>query len=70
MQALVEAFLPLFVAIATILVLLTVIFAPTLIAWIGTGASKAIGNVASLFPAAISVALIRAGVAGILGHAT
>lgn len=50
------------------LVLLTFIFAPTLIAWIGTSASKAIGKVASLFLAAISVALIRTGVAGILGH--
>lgn len=51
------------------LVLLTFIFAPTLIAWIGTSASKAIGKVASLFLAAISVALIRTGVAGVLGHA-
>jgi multiple antibiotic resistance protein len=51
-----------------LLVLLTFVFAPTLIAWIGTSASKAIGKVASLFLAAISVALIRTGVTGILGH--
>jgi len=51
-----------------LLVLLAFIFAPTLIAWIGASASKAIGKVASLFLAAISVALIRTGVAGILGH--
>lgn len=51
-----------------VLVLVTFFFAPTLIAWIGASASKAIGKVASLFLAAISVALIRTGVAGILDH--
>lgn len=51
-----------------VLVLVTFFFAPTLIAWIGTSASKAIGKVASLFLAAISVALIRTGVAGVLDH--
>lgn len=51
-----------------LLVLLAFVFAPTLIAWIGASASKAIGKVASLFLAAISVALIRTGVAGILNH--
>ncbi len=51
-----------------LLVLLTFVFAPTLIAWIGTGAAEATGKVASLFLAAISVALIRTGVAGILTH--
>lgn len=51
-----------------VLVLVTFFFAPTLIAWVGTSASKAIGKVASLFLAAISVALIRTGVAGILDH--
>lgn len=49
-----------------LIVLVTFFFAPTLIAWIGTSASKAIGKVASLFLAAISVALIRTGVANIL----
>lgn len=49
-----------------VLVFATFFFAPTLIAWIGASASKAIGKVASLFLAAISVALIRTGVAGIL----
>jgi multiple antibiotic resistance protein len=51
-----------------LLVLLAFMFAPTLIAWIGAGAAKAIGKVASLFLAAISVALIRTGVAGLLPH--
>lgn len=51
-----------------LLVLLAFMFAPTLIAWIGTGAAKAIGKVASLFLAAISVALIRTGIAGVLTH--
>jgi len=37
-------------------------------AWIGTSAAKAIGKVASLFLAAVSVALIRTGVVGILGY--
>ena len=49
-----------------LVVFVTFFFAPTLIAWIGTSASKAIGKVASLFLAAISVALIRNGIAGIL----
>jgi len=41
-------------------------FGPAVIGIIGAGASRAIGKVASLFLAAISVAMIRTGVVGIL----
>ncbi len=65
MPSFVEVFLPLFVAI-NVLSVLPLVIAPMLIAWMGTSAAKAIGKGASLFLSAISVALIRTDVAGIL----
>ena len=57
-----------------LLVLLTLVFPPALIAWTGASAAKAVSKVASLFLAAIPVALtcpvalICTGVAGIIAH--
>jgi multiple antibiotic resistance protein len=41
-------------------------FGPSVIAYVGAGASRAIGKVASLFLAAISIAMIRTGILGII----
>jgi multiple antibiotic resistance protein len=41
-------------------------FGPVVISYVGAGASRAIGKVASLFLAAISIAMIRTGVFGIV----
>lgn len=49
-----------------LLVLVAFYFGPALMARLGTSASKAIAKVASLFLAAISVAMIRSGVVGMV----
>lgn len=49
------------------LVFLTLVFAPYIGRFMGTAASRAVAKVASLFLAAISVALIRAGIVGMIG---
>lgn len=49
------------------LVFLTLVFAPYIGRFMGTAASRAVAKVASLFLAAISVALIRAGIVGMVG---
>jgi len=41
-------------------------FGPSVIGYVGAGASRAIGKVASLFLAAISIAMIRTGVVGMV----
>jgi multiple antibiotic resistance protein len=48
------------------LVFLTLVFSPWLGRMMGPAASRAVGKVASLFLAAISVALIRAGIVGMV----
>jgi len=61
-------YLPTLVSLVTNLVLIGVGFlvGPRLLERFGTAASKAIAKVASLFLAAIAVAMIRAGVAGMI----
>lgn len=49
------------------LVVLTLVFAPYIGRFMGPAVSRAFGKVASLFLAAISVALIRAGIVGMIG---
>lgn len=41
-------------------------FGPSVIGYVGAGASRAMGKVASLFLAAISIAMIRTGIVGII----
>ncbi len=55
------------IALNMILVFVAFTFGPALLRLFGPGTSKAIAKVASLFLAAISVAMIRAGVTGMLG---
>jgi len=61
-------YLPTVVAlIANLIVSFTLFFfGPAVISYIGAGASRAIGKVASLFLAAIAIAMIRTGVVGIV----
>ncbi len=61
-------YLPALVALVANLALVTVAFfyGPALLARLGANTSKAIGKVASLFLAAIAVAMIRAGVMGMV----
>ncbi len=61
-------YLPALVALVANLALVAAAFfyGPALLARLGTGTSKAIGKVASLFLAAIAVAMIRAGVVGMI----
>ena len=54
------------IALNMLLVFITFTFGPSLLRWFGPGTSKAIAKVASLFLAAISVAMIRAGIMGML----
>ena len=54
------------IAVNMLLVFVAFTFGPALLRLFGPGTSKAIAKVASLFLAAISVAMIRAGVAGML----
>ena len=54
------------IALNMLLVFLTFTFGPAILRVFGPGTSKAVAKVASLFLAAISVAMIRAGVAGML----
>ncbi|GAB5533873.1 MAG: MarC family protein [Rubricoccaceae bacterium] len=54
------------IAINMLLVFITFSFGPMLLKRFGPGTSKAIAKVASLFLAAISVAMIRAGITGML----
>ncbi|MDX1531337.1 MAG: MarC family protein [Rhodothermales bacterium] len=49
------------------LVFITFAFGPRLMALVGPSASKAVAKIASLFLAAISVAMIRTGIVGMLG---
>jgi multiple antibiotic resistance protein len=49
------------------LVFVAFTFGPGLMRFVGPSASKAVAKVASLFLAAIAVAMIRAGIAGMLG---
>ena len=49
------------------LVILVFFFGPTLMAKLGANTSKAVAKVASLFLAAIAVAMIRAGIFGMIG---
>ena len=51
-----------------VLVFLTLVFAPYIGRFMGPAVSRAFGKVASLFLAAISVALIRAGIVGMIGN--
>lgn len=51
-----------------VLVFLTLVFAPYIGRFMGPAVSRAFGKVASLFLAAISVALVRAGVVGMIGE--
>lgn len=53
-------------AVNMALVFLTLVFAPYIGRFMGTAASRAVAKVASLFLAAISVALIRAGIVGMI----
>lgn len=55
------------IALNMLLVFVAFTFGPSLLRLFGPGTSKAIAKVASLFLAAISVAMIRAGVTGMLG---
>lgn len=55
------------IALNMLLVFVAFTFGPALLRWFGPGTSKAVAKVASLFLAAISVAMIRAGVTGMLG---
>lgn len=48
------------------LVVIVFFFGPSLLAKLGTSASKAVAKVASLFLAAIAVAMIRAGIMGMI----
>ena len=57
------------IALNMLLVFVAFTFGPALLRWFGPGTSKAIAKVASLFLAAISVAMIRAGVTGMLAAA-
>ena len=61
-------YLPTVVAlIANLIVSFTLFFfGPAVISYIGAGASRAIGKVASLFLAAIAIAMIRTGIVGIV----
>lgn len=54
------------IATNMLLVFITFTFGPALLRWFGPGTSKAIAKVASLFLAAIAVAMIRAGITGML----
>ena len=54
-------------AVNMFLVFLTLVFAPYIGRFMGTAVSRAFAKVASLFLAAISVALIRAGIVGMIG---
>lgn len=54
-------------AVNMALVFLTLAFAPYIGRFMGPAVSRAFGKVASLFLAAISVALIRAGIVGMIG---
>ena len=51
------------------LVMLAFLFGPTLMQKLGTSTSKAVAKVASLFLAAIAVAMIRAGIMGMIATA-
>jgi multiple antibiotic resistance protein len=53
-------------ALNMVLVFLTLVFSPWLGRIMGPAVSRAVGKVASLFLAAISVALIRAGIVGMI----
>jgi len=53
-------------ALNMVLVFLTLVFSPWLGRMMGPAVSRAVGKVASLFLAAISVALIRAGIVGMI----
>ncbi|HET9213079.1 MAG TPA: MarC family protein [Thermoanaerobaculia bacterium] len=53
-------------AVNMFLVFLTLVFAPYIGRFMGTAVSRAFAKVASLFLAAISVALIRAGIVGMI----
>ncbi len=57
------------IVINMLLVFVTFTFGPALLRLFGKGTSKAIAKVASLFLAAISVAMIRAGILGMIGAA-
>ena len=50
-----------------VLVVAGFFYGPRLVRRLGTSVSKAVAKVASLFLAAISVAMIRAGIVGMLG---
>ncbi len=54
------------IAINMLLVFVAFSFGPAIMSRLGPSASKAIGKVASLFLAAIAVAMIRAGIVGML----
>ncbi len=64
-------YLPTLVSLVANLLLVTLafFFGPTLMAYLGQNASKAVAKVASLFLAAIAVAMIRAGIFGMIGSA-
>lgn len=53
-------------AVNMVIVLLVLVFSPWLGRILGTAISRAVGKVSSLFLAAISVALIRAGIVGMI----
>ena len=55
------------IALNMLLVFVAFTFGPSLLKVFGPGTSKAVAKVASLFLAAISVAMIRTGVAGMIG---
>ncbi len=61
-------YLPTLVSMVANLLLVTLVFffGPALLSLLGAGATKAVGKVASLFLAAIAVALIRAGIFGMI----
>lgn len=64
-------YLPTFVSLAVnlALVLTGFFYAPALMRLVGTGTTKAVAKVASLFLAAISVAMIRVGIIGMIAAA-
>jgi len=57
------------IALNMLLVFVVFTFGPSLMRLFGPGTSKAVAKVASLFLAAISVAMIRAGILGMVGAA-
>ncbi len=65
------SYLPTLAALVVNLVLVLAAFlsGPALVSYLGTSATKAIAKVASLFLAAISVAMIRAGILGMIAAA-